>query len=254
MDKKALRDTLFEKYFQIDNGVLVSDFMDKLSFIADVWKELHLLCEKNINCFNKYSSLEKCKILKYRESRYLIIKLRMWRYVIIDIDKMRNITPYELANEFDEDFFANNFDEIKDNSDINYLDSYLIERYEGNIQELVDFYIENQKIFHLPSQLHYRLKEGSAWTWFRIDFANESAQMGFQTQNQFLYEQLFLSYDLTPYGLQDAQQKMGIEKMQEIFSKIKSIMVPIECIPNDLYQQYLIQCNNFVNKRMINRL
>ena len=102
--------------------------------------------------------------------------------------------------------------------------------------------------------MHCKLEVESAWTWFYIDFVNAHIQLGFQTPNQNLYEQLFLNYDLTPYGMQDAQQKMGIEKMKEIFSKIKDIKIPKECIPDDLYQQYLAQVNahrgNYIKKQL----
>lgn len=42
--------------------------------------------------------------------------------------------------------------------------------------------------------------------------------------------------------------------MREIFGKIKDIRIPIECIPSDLYQQYLIQCNTDVNKRIMKKM
>lgn len=254
MDKIALRDILFERYFQIENGILISNLVEKLSFIPEVWKKLHFLCENNIRYYDSFSPLENCKMLEHRQKKYLIIKLIMWRYVIIDVDKMENVTQTEFETEFDEKFFVNNFDEIKEVDESIYSNLYRIEKYEGDVQELVKFYIENQNILNLSSQLYYKLEVGSAWTWFRIDFMNANAQIGFETPDQFLYEQLFLKYDLTACGMQDAQQKMGIEKMQEIFAKIKDIRMPIESIPKDLYQQYLIQCNTDVNKRMLKKL
>lgn len=254
MDKAELRDILFQKYFQIEDGILTSELVDKLSFIPEMWKKLHFLCEKNIKYFDSFSSLEKCKMLEHQQKKYLIIKLKMLRCVIIDVDKMENVTQTEFINEFDENFFVNNFAEIKEDDESIYSSLYRIEKYEGDVQELVKFYLENQNILCLSSQLHYRLEAGNAWTWFHIDFVNANAQMGFQTPDQFLYEQLFLRYDLTAYGMQDAQQKMGIEKMQEIFAKIKDIRIPIECIPSDLYQQYLIQCNTNINKRTMKKL
>ena len=48
MDKVVLRDKLFNKYFNVDDGVLVSDLTNKLSFIPDVWNKLHIMCQKNI--------------------------------------------------------------------------------------------------------------------------------------------------------------------------------------------------------------
>ena len=66
--------------------------------------------------------------------------------------------------------------------------------------------------------------------------------------DQTLYEQLFLNYDLSPYGMQDAIGKMGIDKMNEIFSKVGDIIIPSDSIPSDLYEQYLINCNQIKKK------
>lgn len=98
-------------------------------------------------------------------------------------------------------------------------------------------------MFCLSTNVHYRLEVDEAWTYFHIDFANAEAQMGFQTKDQYLYEQLFLRYDLTPSRMQDTQNKIGIGKMQEMFDRIKNLKIPKEVIPNDLYQQFLIQVN-----------
>lgn len=254
MDKETLRDVLFQRYFQEEQGILISDFTEKLSFVPQTWKKLHFLCEKNIRHFDFFSSLEKCKIIEQQSKKYFILKLRMWKYVIIDLDKMENISNNEFKRKFNEEFFINNFEEMKEEDAMIYSNLYHIERYEGSVQDLVNFYIEHQDILNLSTQLHYRLNVEDAWTWFHIDFAKGNVQMGFQTPDQFLYEQLFFKYDLTPWEMQDAQQKMGIQKMKEIFAKTKDIKIPFECIPEDLYQQYVIQCGTDVNKRMVKKL
>jgi len=250
MDKDLLRDTLFQRYFHIEDGILVSDLVEKLDFIPEVWKQLHLLCEKNIRHFDSFSSLEQCKMVMHNQKRYLILKMRMWRYLIIDVGTMKTITQTDFENEFDENFFVNNFGEIKEDSEIPYTSLYRMEKYNGDIEELIKFYLANKYILSLSSNLHCKLNVGNAWTWFYIDFVNASAQIGFQTPNQFLYEQLFLKYDLTPYPMQDAQQKMGIEKMQQIFAQVKDIKIPKECVPSDLYHQYLLQCNTSIDKSL----
>ena len=223
MEKTELRNQLFNKYFDIEDGVLATDLVDKLSFIPELWKKLHILCENNIQDFDAWSTLEKFKVLNYKQKKYLILKLRMFQYVIIDIEKMENITE----EEFNEKLF----------------NLYYINKYNGDVQKLIDFYMENRNLLELSTELHYRLDIDEAWTFFFIDFANAEAQMGFQTLDQFLYEHLFLKYDLTPLRMQDAQEKIGVTRMQEMFEKIKDLKIPIEVIPKDLYQQFLKQCN-----------
>lgn len=238
MEKEVLRDLLFQKYFQLEDGVSVKDLNDKLSFIPEVWGNLRTLCEKNMKRFDRFSSLEKIKMIEHNQKKYLILKLRMCRYLIIDLDRMESISREEFQNEFTEEFFINNFDESSVGED--YFDFfYLLDKYQGDVRELLDFYIENLDVLNLSSRLYCKLNEQDAWTWLFIDYANASAQMGFQTPDQLLYEQLFLNYDLTPYGMQDAINKMGIDKMKEFFSKMSDIKIPVECIPADLYEQYL---------------
>lgn len=234
MEKNEFRDALFKKYFEIENGILVSDLVDKLSFLVEIWNELRMLCKNNIEWF---SSLSKIKMLDYNNKKYLIIKLQLWNYVIIDIEKMENITEQEFKNNFSETFFVENFGEKAEGNDI-FNKLYEINDYNGNIKELIDFYIKNEKWFSIASRIHYKIEYQNAWTYFNINFVNKSAQIGFETNDQFLYEQLYLNYDLTPSKMQDAQNKIGIEKMREMFNKIKDIKIPIEVIPNDLYEQY----------------
>lgn len=243
MKKGELRNQLFNKYFDIEDGILATDLVDKLSFIPELWKKLHLLCENNIEYFDALSTLEKIKVISYKQKKCLILKLRMFQYVIIDIDKNENITEEEFKEKFDEDFFVNNFDEIKPEDNKTLFNLYHINKYNGDVQELIDFYVENHSLLELSTELHYRLNIEEAWTYFFIDFVNAEVQMGFQTPDQFLYEQLFLRYDLTPSRSQDAQEKIGVSRMQEMFEKIKDLRIPIEVIPNDLYQQFLNQCN-----------
>ncbi len=166
----------------------------------------------------------------------------MFQYVIVDIDKMENITEEQFQAEFDEDFFMNYFDEIKKQVSALF-ELYSLNKYEGDIQEFVKFYKDSQSILHLTPRLSYRFDIGEAYTYFCIDFIDASAQMGFQTPDQALYEHLFLEYDLTPSGLQDAQSKIGVEKMYDMFKRIKEIRIPKQFIPCDLHQQYLSKSN-----------
>lgn len=238
MDKNILRNNLFEKYFEDDNGILAVDLVDKLLFIPETWEHLHLLCEKKIKYFDAWSELERFTIIEYNNCRYLIIKLGFCKYVIIDLLKNENITFDEFKRDFSEEFFINHFNEIKSDEYKLFPDFYSIRHYNGDTEELLSLYEENREIFELSSQLYYKYEIGNAFTYFFIDFVNASAQMGFQTPDQFLYEQLFLRYNLEPSRMQDAQSKMGIETMNLMFERIKQIRIPKKFIPSDLYEQY----------------
>lgn len=243
MDKDLLRNQLFEKYFEIEDGILATDLVDKLSFITDVWKELDVLCKNNIKHFGPYSTLYDAKLLEHNQKKYLILRLCSLRYAIIDIELMKNITKEQFSQDFDESFFVNNFNEVFEEGYNSFPRLYSLYKYNGNIQELLNVYYKNQDILNLSTYLYYKIEMGNAWTYFGINFANSKALLGFQTPDQFLYEQLFLNYDLTPSGMQDAIFKIGVERIKEMFIRIREIRIPKEAIPKDLYEQFLIQDN-----------
>ena len=245
MNKDILRNNLFEKYFENNVGIVASDLVTTLSFIPEVWKKLHKICEDNIEYFDSYSNLEQCKIIQMNHNNYLILKLGILDYTIIDLKKHQNISKQLFDNNFNNDFFIKYFNEPKTNLSIAELRNINIF---NKPEILTNFYFQNQKILNLSTSLRYKISIDNAWTYFSIDFANASAQLGFQTLDQFLYEQLFLNYDLTAFGMQDAQSKIGIEKMNEMFSRIKTIKIPPEVIPSDLYEQYNLQ------KKLIKKL
>lgn len=240
--KDILRNQLFAKYFESDEGILVTDLVEKLGFIPEIYHELHELCEKNIRYFDSTSNIEKMRLVTRKKKQYLIMKLNMLKYVIIDIEKFENINVNQFHELFSINFLMTYFDEPK--SARKYQSLLRIEEYKGDKKELFDFYLQNQNIFQLSNSICYHYKIGEAWTYFDIDFADHSARMGFQTPNQFLYEQLNLHYDLTPSRMQDAGGRIGVERMQEMFQEIPKIKIPEECIPEDLLEEYKKQKEN----------
>ncbi len=241
MNKTTLRDNLFEKYFENQVGIVASDLVTTLSFIPETWKKLHEICEDNIEYFDSYSDLEQCKLIQTNQNDYLILKFEILNYIIIDLKQRQNISRQLLDNDFIGNcFFKKHCKELKINLDI----AELCDITKFNKPEmLIDFYFQNQQILNLSTFLEYKISVDNAWTYFFIDFINSSAQLGFQTSNQFLYEQLFLNYDLTASRMQDAQSKIGMKKMNEMFAKIRTIKIPTKVIPNDLYEQYNLQKN-----------
>lgn len=249
MDKDTLRNNLFESYFDEKEGVIATDLVDKLSFIPQTWEKLHILCQKNIHHFSKWNTLNCFKEVEYKNKKYLILKEHSWNYTIIDMDEQKCITREQLNEAFEESFFIENFEEQKQDIDLNFSKYYIMREYHGDIQELVDFYFQNEAIFNLPTRLSYRLGTEAAWTFLTIDFANAKGYMGFRTPDQFLYEHLFLNYNLTPSGMQDSQRKIGIEKSIEMFRRIPSIKIPKDRIPEKLLAEYEKRANQEEEER-----
>lgn len=227
MNKSNLRHNLFSKYFDEENSILVIDLLDKLRFIKETWNELHSLCNENIKGFRKYNTLEQCKIFVYKKKEYLVLEISFKQFVIIDLHTMDNIKEEE---------FNDIINQLVENEDYIIMCERL--EYIGDVNAFVKFCIDNYNVLSLSTRLKCVFSIGNAITTFQVNFVTGNSILSFITEDQYLYENLFFGYDLNPFSLQDAKEKMGIDEMNFIFSKIKDIRIPKNSIPSDLYSEY----------------
>jgi len=148
----------------------------------------------------------------------------LWKYILIDLLTKQNLTKEYIPPNFEKEILMD-----KDN----YCDRYRYLKYEGDMQELINFYNSNQKVFNSKGNIYYQINIGEAYTYLFVDLVNGRVQLGFQTPDQFLYERLFFNIDLIPFTMQDAQEKIGIKKMNEMFDRIKNIRIPKELYQDD---------------------
>lgn len=253
MDKKTeLRNKLFESYFQVGSGISLEEFMKNTTFITNCWEELHRILEQHVEYFDVYSSLSEIKKINYQEHDYLIIKIISWNYLMIDLESNQVIEEESSKKLFTEEFFIHNFNERKFENK-NSFDMYSFEDYEGDIADVINFYYLNQEILTLPTRIYYKIGDKNAWTYLSIDLANGKVQLGFQTPDQFLYEQLFLHADLTPSRMQDATSRIGMDKMKEMFCRIQDIQLPEEVIPTIYYEKNIILPKNENNFKLVKK-
>lgn len=234
MDKNELRDRLFERYFECNDGVLITELMELSKPMVELYSQLKkiLVEHKTIKLF---SNINQVKLINYNNKDYLFFKRSTGLgYLIIDIELNKTLNPEEVRNIFNEEIFIKEFNEESTGLKEEWTDLYHFLKYEGDVKSLIEFYNENKNMFDINTIIFNRLYVGEAWTWLWISLTSGQIQLSFQTEDQFLYECLFLNSDLTPSPMQDATEKMGKEKMLEIFERIKEIRIPNELIPTEL--------------------
>lgn len=241
--KTQLRNSLFEKYFEVEDGILLSDLVKVTNTIVESWQSLHKLLEKNVEDYDSWSRLEDIKEIEYNEKKYLIIKVMIWRYIIIDLETKKTFTENDIASVFEEQFFVDNFDEVETEKQDYYNRYWCMEC--NNADEIINYYNQNKKIFNCTSDIFYKINIGDVYTSLYIRL-NGGIQLSFQGPNQILYETLFINSDLTPSGMQDAQNKIGIKKMREMFDRLPNIRIPKEYVPKEFYEDGLIKEDNKV--------
>lgn len=249
MEKVELRNKLFEKYFEVDDGVELGSFVKRVAYIQKIYQELQKIFEANVEEHDCFCSISKIKEITHNDNKYLIVKTFMCRYLIIDLVTKKSLTEEEIISKFDEKFFINNFSEKEVGDDFEWFWMYDFLTYIGDTQVLIDFYDKNKMIFDVPTKIFYKLEIGEAWTYLSINLAECRAQMGFETIDQFLYEHLFLKGDLTPSSMQDSQSRIGVAKMKEMFERIPTIKLPYSLIPMEFMKNNMIDCKDFERQK-----
>lgn len=243
MERDALRNKLFEKYFTESDGMPLRDFLNQMKPVIEQYQKLQNLLLKNGEDYKKFFKVKKIKKIFYKNNEYLIINARVSIYFIIDINNKKSLTKDEAKSIFTEEFFIDNFDEREGNYWF-----YDFLKYNGDVTELISFFKEQEQYFSLQPKIKEEVEVDCAWSYISIDLAGDAVQLGFRTEDQFLYETLLFDISLTPFSMQDAGQKMGLEKMKELFSKIGDCIIPKEIL--DKYPN--INQNDIIIRKRVN--
>lgn len=239
--KTQLRNNLFEKYFEIEDGVLLSDLVESTRDITQTWDYLHQILENCIEDYDKWSRLEDIKEIGYKNKKYLIVKVMIQKYIVIDLDNKKILSEEEIFNTLNQQIFIDNFNEIK-------IDEKMYDRLywflKGNNEdEIIDYYNQNKKILSYPTRIFYKINMGDVYTFLSVRL-NDGIQLSFQGKNQILYETLFINSDLNPSIMQDTKDRISVEKMREIFDRIPNVKIPRKYIPKEFFEDGLIKEKN----------
>lgn len=237
--KDKLRNRLFERFFENENGIILTDLVDMIKPVVGVWQNFHLMLQKNCEFFNEYSHLDTVKVINKDDCDYLFIKIDISDYLIIDLKSIRVLDKDEVFNNFDEEFFCKNFDEKTIAENIKFTYFYDVEKYDGDVSEFINFYDKYKDILVENNKIFYKVNIDEAISYINISLLTGRIYLNFQTPDQFLYEQLWLNPDLTPSKMQDAHNKIGIDKMMEMFERVKEVKIPIECISKNVYDKII---------------
>ncbi len=236
--KTMLRNNLFEKYFEVEDGVLLSELVESTRIITDTWNNLHKILENCIEDYDEWSHLEDIKEIQYKNKKYLIIKVMMHKYIVINLENKKILSDEEALNIFEEQLFIENFDEIQMGEKMYNRFYWFLNG--SNENQIITYYNQNKKVLNYPTNILYKINMGDVYTFLSIRL-NDNIQLSFQGKDQILYETLFINSDLTPGGMQDTKDRIGIEKMREMFDRVPNIKIPREYIPKEFFEDGLIK-------------
>ena len=222
--KKVLREKLFNKLLIVEEGISLSELYENTKSTTDTFTQLKNIMIEESGTYDKFDQIEKVSLIKVEDKALLFIKTSPTTYYIFDFIS-NTILDNSYKFLFNKNFFIEHFNEREDSLD--YDRFYYFEEYHGNVERLKDFYTFNSEVLEIKdTNISYKVEEEKASITLFYDLISGNCQLNFYQEHQFLYEQLYLRRGLVPSLMQDATNKIGKEKMIEMFEQIPSIKIP----------------------------
>ncbi len=237
---------LFKLYFKKDetgDGINIKKVVDSTWKYHLKWEEFYNILKEyspEIDCF---SNVEKIELIDFNDNNYLIIKVYHWTYLCLDLKKQQIINFEDGLLPFNEKFFIDNFDEEKVNRPESFY--YSIDFLKEGVPKLVEFISKNKNLFFTNRYFTYRIEEDQFITFLKFSILNGNFSLYFGNKylpdegNQFYINK---NFDI----IKTINSNINLNKLKRMCLKIKSIMIPLDIIPNFLLEE--IRYNELNNR------
>lgn len=235
MDKKEkLRDALMQKFLELKEGIPLKEFLRLLQPHLEAYQTFHTLCVENLERYENWDSIKKIQKFFLAERELLLIQQRMFRYLVVDIQKKKVLESKEALKLFPEDFFEKNFNEPQ--TDLKTMYHFL--KYNGDIDAMIQFYLKKSYVLEGEEKIHLRHEIPPAWVSFFLNLNTGNMQLSFQTKDQYLYEAINILPNFTLDCMQDTKSRIKPEKILEMVNLLSEIKIPYSCVPSFMNKEF----------------
>lgn len=225
---------LFELYFNNDKGITVSEIMKSMQEHSEIWQQFYKFLINSSLDFNMFDGIDEIKKIKYNNINYLIIKLRLFEYLCIDLDKKEVINYKNSLEPFNEEFFIKNFEEHKMENPEDFY--YYLNMNKKDVIELIE-YIDNNNILLEKNSFIHKIDIYNYTTFLVFNITKQAVTLYFGNKTMVgNVNYVFLDKDLNPVGASNPTGNM--DDLKEMALKVKDIVVPTCIIP-----EYIISKN-----------
>ena len=204
---------MFDKLKSMDEEVRFSDVVDSYKDDVLVWKMFDSILDSSVDEYDFYTNVS--KILFY--NGYLIIKFRLWEYLVINIVNNKVLTKEEILMEIGESVFKK-----LDNEDNEFEYFYFYEC--DDPFNIVSYFINNQDVLLGKRKVNYQYQDDTGR--IGIDFnlvRNDIIIYIHSFGNDRRVNYINVSGDFKPLSVSNPTGNM--EELRELAKELKDIKV-----------------------------
>lgn len=218
---------LFNLYFKNHEGITVEEIMNNMRNYSQIWQDFYRFLINSSLEFNMFDSIDEIKKIKYNNINYLIIKIGLFEYLCIDLDKKEAINYNNSLEPFNEEFFIKHFDEHKIEKPEDFY--YYLDMHKKDINELIEYIDNNDILLEKKSFIHkIDIYNHTTFLFFNVTKQTVTLYFGNKTMVGNV-NYIFLDKDLNPLGASNPTGNM--DDLKEMALKVKDIVVPTCIIP-----------------------
>lgn len=225
--------------------ITLEELLKKLEPISKIWADLKNILIKDCNnkfCF--WKSIKKIKTL----DNYIIIKIGLWEYIIIDSLNKKSLTDEECKTIFDEQFFLTHFNEPETEnkfSDMYYFENAGTQETINSLIKYIDIY---QDLLMQENSIYYSINYLNSRVDINIKFAKLETTLGFATfknfeNNSYPSNVNYLFFNKSAEITGASNSTNNHESLLAMGKRAPKIRIPLSVIPDfikDEKQQKLI--------------
>lgn len=225
-----LQSAVFKSTFTMNkDGVSLKESIALLESRINIWKTFYKLLGEVLDPMDKRFKIMCVKKVNYNNHKYLIMKISLWYYVVIDLDTNKTISEDDARSIFDVEFFKDNFNEGE-----GLIDYYSFDQLSDEIVvKVIDYYVEHENILtDNKSERLTILDNEEVVGYLIIYFDKDEVMLGINGKINGRCNYLFLDNNLSVYGASNLSGNK--DEVASSFDGSRDIM-----IPKDLLSKYI---------------
>ena len=220
-----IQESVYLKLFSNTDGVSSKKIIKALKRRRGVWQKFYKMIGKEIDPMNeRFSVMDLDKIIM-AEKVYLVLRIGLWEFIVIDINNMRCLSHDESMVLLDHDKFEK-FRGI-DETDVEYFSFESLSN--KKVKEVVDFYCEEEQILSDVNSLTYKFYHADhVLGSFTLRYDKTDSMVSVNDFNEGRCNYIFLDKNLKVYGASNLTGNK--EFVSKLFDGSRDIIIPAQLL------------------------